>query len=84
MLHLANMSIFYIPPYTPLFDTKIGMYRYTPIFLNFDPKCRKWILVSYLVRTISVLSKNIKNIKMFLMNVFLQLKWFVYCMGRFL
>ena len=41
-----NMSVHYIPPYTPLLNSKTGIYRGIPIFLIFAPKRRLWVLVT--------------------------------------
>ena len=55
------MSMKYITPYTLLL--KLGIQGYA-IFLIFGPKHRLWELI----RTASVMSKNIKNIKIFLVK----------------
>ena len=44
-VHQDNMSVQCIPPHTPLIYSKTGVYRGIPIFLNFDPKHRLWVLV---------------------------------------
>ena len=74
-------------PYTSLLYYKIiiVVYRGKPIFLIFDPKHRLWVCVrTALVRrflrvpTINVLSKSIKNIKMFpvkLLKKLLYIEW---------
>ena len=68
------MSVQYMPAYTPLSYTssKTGVCRGIPFFLIFAPKHRLWVLVRTAsarrfsrVPTIYVLSKNIKNIKIF-------------------
>ena len=44
-LHQDNMSMLYVPPYTPLLYSKTGVYSGRPIFVIFDPKHRVWVLV---------------------------------------
>ena len=51
MIHQENMSVTYIPLYTPLLYGKSEIYRSIPMFLIYDPKYRLW------VPTINVLSK---------------------------
>ena len=72
-----------IPPYTPLLYRKTGV----PIFLTFAPKYRLWVLVRT-ESTIYLLSKNKKNIKTFMLKIFVlfihvAIKNSVYCMGKF-
>ena len=62
-------------PRTPLLYSKTGVFRGIPIFLIFAPKHRLWVLVRTAsarrfkrVPTIYVLSKNKKNINIFLMK----------------
>ena len=44
--HQENMSVQYIPPYTPpTFNSKTGVCRGIPVFLIFAPKHRLWVLV---------------------------------------
>ena len=40
-----NIFVKCIPPHTPLLYSKSGVYKGIPIFLNFDPKHRLWVLV---------------------------------------
>ena len=62
--------------------SKTGICRAKPIFLIFAPKLRLWVLAEALVRSASsrrfyrvptmyVLSKNKKNIKIFLLKIFI-------------
>ena len=44
-IHQENMSVQYIPPYSPLLYRKTGVRRGVPIFLIFAPKHRLWVLV---------------------------------------
>ena len=44
-IHQENMSMYYIPPYTPPLYSKTGVYRGIPIFHIFDPKHSLWALV---------------------------------------
>ena len=71
----SNFKI--LPPYTPLSYSKTGECRGIPIFLIFAPKHRLLVLVRTAparrflrVSTIYVLSKNRKNIKIFLQKIF--------------
>ena len=61
-----------IPPYTPLLYSKTGVCRGIPIFVIFDPKHGLWLEQlrrgSSKVYPQSVLNKNKKNIKLFLMK----------------
>ena len=68
------MSVFFIPPYTPLLQSKPGVYRGLHYFLIFALKHILWVLVrtasmrrrtaSILTcTTIYVLSKNMKIVK---------------------
>ena len=43
--HQENMSVQCIPPQTPLLCSKTGVCNGIPIFLNFAPKHRLWVLV---------------------------------------
>ena len=60
-IHPDNMSMWFIPPCTPLLYSKTGVYRGIHYFLIFSLKHRLWIFVSR-VPTIYILSKNKKNI----------------------
>ena len=42
--HQENMSVQYIPPYTPLLYSKTGVCSGIRIFLIFAPKHRLWVL----------------------------------------
>ena len=71
------MSVQCISPYIPLLYSKTGVCRGIHIFLIFALKHRLWVLVRttsarrfYRVPTIYVLSKNKKNIKIFLLKIF--------------
>ena len=44
--HQKNMSVQYIPSYTPLLHRKTGVCRGIPIFLIFALKHRLWVLVA--------------------------------------
>ena len=62
-----NISVQYIPSYTPLLYSKTGVCRGMHIFLIFVPKHRLWVLIRTVsargferVLTINVLSKHIK------------------------
>ena len=44
-LHQDNMSVCFIPPYTPLLYSKSGVYRGKHYFLIFALKHRLWVLV---------------------------------------
>ena len=44
-IHQENMSVKCIPPHTPHLYSKTGVRRGIPIFLNFAPKHRLWVLV---------------------------------------
>ena len=44
-VHQENISVQYIPPYTPLIYSKTGIRRGIPFFLIFSPKHRLWVLV---------------------------------------
>ena len=66
------MSVQLKSPLTPFLYSKTGVCRGIPIFLNFAPKRRLWVLFRTAlarrfkrVSTIYVLSKNKKNIKFF-------------------
>ena len=43
--HQGNISVLYIPPYTPLLYSKTGVCRGIPIFRIIAPKHRLWVLV---------------------------------------
>ena len=43
--HLANMSMLYRPPYTPLLYSKVVVFRGINYFLSFALKHRLWVLV---------------------------------------
>ena len=43
--HQDNMSVCFIPPYTPLLYSKTGVYRGMHYFLIFALKHRLWVLV---------------------------------------
>ena len=65
-----------IPPYTPLFYSKTGVYRGIHFFLIFALKHRLWVLVRTTslrrflrLPTINVLSKNKKNITIFHLKI---------------
>ena len=91
--HHASMPWICIPPQTPLLNRKSGVCRGISIFLVFASIHRLWVLVRtalarrfYSVPTIYVLSKNKKNIKYFLLKIFIfftTLKISVCCMGMF-
>ena len=58
-LHQENMSMQYIPPYTPLLDSETGVYTGIPNFLM-----SLWVLFrTASLPTINVLSKNTNIIK---------------------
>ena len=81
--HQENMSVQCIPPWTPLLYSKTGVYRGIPIFLIFAQKHRLWVVVR--TATIYVLSRNKKNVKIFLLKIFVftTKKFSEYCMGGF-
>ena len=65
--HQDNMSVCFIPPYTPFSHSKTGVYRGLHYFLIFALKHILWVFVrtasmrrSYRVPTIYVWSKNMK------------------------
>ena len=43
--HQENMSVYSLPPQTPLLYSNTGVCRGIPIFLIFAPKHRLWVLV---------------------------------------
>ena len=68
--HQDNMSVCFIPPYTPSLYSKTGVYRSIHYFLIFALKHILWVLVRTAslrrflrVPTIYVLSKNMKKVK---------------------
>ena len=68
--HQDNMSVCFIPLYTPLLFSKSGVYRGIHYFLSFALKDILWVLVRTAsmrrflsVPTIYVLSKNMKIVK---------------------
>ena len=66
------MSIYNMPPYTPLLYSKTGVWRDIPIFLIFAPKHRLWVLIrtEVLMCTHNLcFEKNKKNIKKILLNI---------------
>ena len=76
----------------PTIIYNVGKLGFTGVkfFINFDPKHRLWVLIRSAsvmhflrVHTIHVLSKNVKNIKVFRMK-FLLLKKSLYYMDMFL
>ena len=90
-VHQDNMSVSFIPPYTPLLYSKIGVYRAIQYFLIFALKHRFWVLIRtasmrrfYCVPTINVLNKNKKNIRIFHLkiNIFTAVKYFCILHGR--
>ena len=76
LYHQGNMSVCFIPPYTPLLYGKTGVYRGMHYCLNFALKHGLWVLVRTAsvrrfqrVPTINVLSKNKKKIKFFYLKI---------------
>ena len=68
------MSVQFIPPYTPLLHSKTGVYRGIPFFFLFLLKnidCGYSLEPPRRVSTIYVLSKNKKNVKHFLLKIFI-------------
>ena len=76
--HRDNLSVCFIPQYTPLLYSKTGVYRGIHFFLIFALKHRLWVLVRtaslrrfQCLPTIYVLRKNMKIIKKILMKIFI-------------
>ena len=82
--HQDNMSVRFIPPFTPLLYSKTGVYRGKHYFLIFASKHRLWVLVRTAVPTIDVLNKNKKNIRIFRLkiNIFTAVKYCCILHGR--
>ena len=88
-----NMSVLYIPPYTPLLYSKTLVYRCIHFFLIYAIKHRLWVLIRTAsmrrrrfkcVPTINVLSKNEENNIIFHLkiNIFTAVKYCCILHGR--
>ena len=68
-MYQDNMSVCFIPPYTPLLYSKTGVYRGIHFFLFLLQNIDCGYSLEQRVPSINVLSKNKKNIKKFHLKI---------------